>query len=104
MRKLLPCAVVLCALSLAPVQAQERSPIIYNAQGNEVGVIQRNGPGGDPIVLPAKATLDLGYYDVVFPSQALRPRHAGGWETSLTNEEIAYLQPVPHQFFQRSGD
>jgi len=106
MKKLLQCAVVLCALgSLAPALAEEeRSPIVYNLRGHMVGVIQGDAPNGDVIMLPSKATLDLGYYDVAIPRQALRPRARGGWETTLTNDQIPYLEPVPHQFFMPSGD
>lgn len=55
-------------------------------------------------MLPTTATLDLGYYDVRVPQSALRPRPAGGWEIALTNQQIAYLPPVPHRFFMASGD
>jgi hypothetical protein len=104
MRKLLPlCAVVLCALGTV-ARADERSPVVYNLRGHMVGVIQSTAPNGDTIMLPSKATLDLGYYDVAIPAQALRPRPAGGWETLLTNDQIAYLPPVPHRFWQASGN
>jgi hypothetical protein len=104
MKKLLQCAVVLCALATPALAEDERSPIVYNLRGHMVGVIQRDAPNGDVIMLPSKATLDLGYYDVAVPRQALRPRARGGWETTLTNDQIAYLEPVPHQFFMPSGD
>jgi hypothetical protein len=102
-RLLLCCAFVVCALG-SIARAQERSPIVYNFQGNMVGVIRGTAPNGDAIMLPTKATVDLGYYHVAVPAEALRPRPRGGWETSLTNDEIAYLEPVPRQFFMPSGD
>jgi hypothetical protein len=98
------CAAVLCALTALPAAAQERSPIVWNHDDNEVGVIQHVTGDGDFIMLPTKATLDLGYYDVRIPRGAIRPRPAGGWEIALTNQQIAYLPPVPHQFFMPSGD
>jgi hypothetical protein len=104
MRKILiPGVIALCALGAVPALAQDRSPIIYNFQGNMVGVIQEPAANGDAVVLTTKATVDLGY-KVIFPAATLRPRPAGGWQTSLNNEQIAFLPPVPHQFFQRSGD
>ena len=84
--------------------AQERSPIVYNHDGNEVGVIQKIMSNGDALMLPTKATLDLGYYDVVMPAAMLQPRDRGGWETKMTNQDIGYLPPVPHRFFMPSGD
>jgi 5-formyltetrahydrofolate cyclo-ligase len=99
------CMIAVAALAAAlPVQAQDRNPIVYNHQGNEVGVIQSIKPNGDAVMLPTQATLDLGYYDVVMPATMLRPRARGGWETSMTNEDIAFLPPVPHRFFMPSGD
>jgi hypothetical protein len=96
-----------CAMTFAaalPALAQDRNPIVYNHQGNEVGVIQSIKPNGDAIMLPTQATLDLGYYDVVMPAAMLRPRERGGWETIMSNQDIAFLQPVPHRFFLPSGD
>lgn len=101
---LLSCAAALCALTAAPAVAQERSPIVWNYNDNEVGIIQRVTSDGDFIMLPTKATLDLGYYDVRIPRAALRPRPAGGWEIALSNQQIAFLPPVPHRFFMASGD
>lgn len=90
--------------SAGGVCAQTRSPIVYNHQDNEVGVIQKIMPNGDALMLPTHATLGLGYYDVVMPAKQLRPRARGGWETTMTNEQIAFLPPVPHRFFMPSGD
>ena len=87
-----------------PAAAQVRSPIVYNHDGNEVGVIQKVMPNGDALMLPTQATLDLGYYDVVMPATKFHPRDRGGWETKLTNQDIAYLPPVPHRFFMPSGN
>jgi hypothetical protein len=102
---LLRVAVALLALGFIPsARAQDRSPIVYNFRGDEVGVIQRAAPNGDAIMLPTKGTLDLGYYDVSVPSRALHPRPAGGWVTTLSNDQIAFLPPVPYRFFQPSGD
>ena len=104
-RFLLRSAVAVLALGFIPsAQAQDRSPIVYNFRGDEVGVIQRETPNGDAIMLPSKGTLDLGYYDVAVPSRTLHPRPAGGWVTTLTNEQIAFLPPVPYRFFWPSGD
>ncbi len=85
-------------------RAQERSPIVYNLRGNEIGVIQRTKPNGDAVMLPTQGTLDLGYYDVVMPATMLRPRKHGGWETTMSDYDIAFLPPVPHRFFMPSGD
>jgi len=86
-----------------PAQAQERSPIIYNLKGYEVGVILDMKPNGDALVLPTKGTLDLGYYNVVIPGAALRPRSRGGWQTNLRDQDIAFLPPVTPRFFMPSG-
>jgi hypothetical protein len=94
-------ALVLAAISAA--QAQERNPIVYNLRGNEVGVIESRKPNGDAIMLPTPGTLGLGYYDVVMPATVLRPRARGGWETSMSNEAIAFLPPIPRRFFMPSG-
>jgi hypothetical protein len=107
MRKklLLRCAVALCALGSIPsARALEGNAIVYNRQGDEVGVIQGTAPNGDRLMLPTNGVLDLGYYDVSVPAGALRPRPAGGWEILLDNQQIAFLPPVPHRFFQPSGD
>ena len=90
--------------AFAQDRVQDRSPIIYNHEGNEVGVIQSVRPNGDAVVLPTQATLDLGYYNVVMSASSLRPRPRGGWETAMNNQDIAYLPPVPHRFFMPSGD
>jgi hypothetical protein len=97
-----PIALALAAISVA--QGQERNPIVYNQQGDEVGVIQSIKPNGDAVMLPTKATLDLGYYEVVMPAAMLRARARGGWETAMSNEAIAFLPPVTHRFFMPSGD
>jgi len=94
-------ALVLAALSAA--QAQERNPIVYNQRGDEVGVIQFMKPNGDAIMLPTPKILGLGYYNVVMPATLLRPRARGGWETSMSNEAIAFLPPIPPRFFMPSG-
>jgi hypothetical protein len=92
---------VLVAVSVA--QAQEPSPIIYNLAGYEVGVIRDIKPNGDALVLPTKATVDLGYYNVIMPAGTLRPRARGGWETTMNIHDIAFLPPVPYRFFMPSG-
>jgi len=103
-RKLALMGAIAALISALPVQAQDRNPIVYNHEGNEVGVIQSIRPNGDAIMLPTQATLDLGYYDVVMPASMLRPRARGGWETTMNNQQIAFLPPVPHRFFMPSGD
>ena len=85
-------------------EGQERSPIVYNHQGREVGVIQRMASNGDTVMLPTQGTLGLGYYDVMMPAAMLKPRPRGGWETTMSNQDIAFLPPVPHRFFMPSGD
>lgn len=97
------CAIVLALVAPSGAQAQERSPVVYNHQGNMVGVIQFMKPNGDAIMLPTPATVGLGYYDVVMPAAALMPRARGGWETSMNNEAIAFLPPVSRRFFMPSG-
>lgn len=98
-------AISLTALAAAaPVQAEDRNPIVYNHEGNEVGVIRGIKPNGDAIMLPTQATVDLGYYDVVMPAASLKPRERGGWVTTMNNQQIAFLPPVPHRFFWPSGD
>ena len=92
------------AVAAPAAQAQERSPIVYNLRGDEVGVIQSIKPNGDAVVLPTQMTLDLGYYNVVMPATSLRPRERGGWETTMSDHDIAFLPPVPHRFFMPSGD
>ena len=104
-KPLLSCAVALAVLTAIPAaRGQQRSPIVYNRQGNEVGVIQSLKPNGDAVMLPTKATLDLGYYDVVMPAGKLRPRERGGWDSLMSNDDIAFLPPVPPRFFMPSGD
>lgn len=97
------CAIVLALAATSGARAQERSPIVYNHQGNMVGVIQSTTPNGDAIMLPTPATVGLGYYNVVMPAAMLRPRARGGWETLMNNEQIAFLPPVPPRFFMPSG-
>jgi len=94
---------VVTLLTAGSTPAQERSPIVYNQAGYMVGVIQDMQPNGDALVLPTKATVDLGYYNVVMPAKTLRPRARGGWETSLGIHEIQFLPPVPRRFFMPSG-
>ena len=96
-------AALLAFAAISTAQGQERSPIVYNHQGNEVGVIQRTRPNGDAVMLPTQATLGLGYYDVVMPARMLNPRDGGGWETSMSNQAIAFLPPVTKRFFMPSG-
>ena len=98
------CTIVLTlAVAISSAQGRERSPIVYNRQGNEVGVIQQIQPNGDALMQPTRMALDLGYYDVVVPAAMLKPRARGGWETLLNNEEMAFLPPVPYKFFMPSG-
>ena len=85
-------------------QAQGRSPVVYNLRGNEIGVIQGIKPGGDVVMLPTQGTLDLGYYGVVMPATMLRPRERGGWETTMSDHDIAFLPPVPYRLFMPSGE
>ena len=81
-----------------------RNPIIYNPQGNEVGVLKHFGPGGIAIMQPSRRTLGMGHYDVVLSQQNLKPRARGGWLTDLTIDQIAYLPPVnPRRFWMPSG-
>lgn len=101
-------ALLLAAALLAatPVFAQGfadalrgRNPIIYNANENEVGVIQRPAriEGVESaVVLPTQKYLDLGYYDIAIPAWALKPRPAGGWYTSLSNQQLASLPALGH--------
>jgi hypothetical protein len=104
-RKFLSACMTVLALAAAISTAQggERSPIVYNHQGNEVGVIQQLQPNGDALMQPTRMALDLGYYNVVMPAAMLKPRARGGWETSMSNEEMAFLPPVPYRFFMPSG-
>jgi hypothetical protein len=88
----------------ADIAEQGRSPIIYNLAGYEVGVIEDLKTNGDALVLPTKATVDLGYYKVIMPAASLRPRSRGGWETSMTTHDMEFLPPVTPRFFMPSGD
>ena len=88
----------------ADIAEQGRSPIIYNLAGYEVGVIEDLKTNGDALVLPTKATVDLGYYKVIMPAASLRPRSRGGWETSMTVHDLEFLPPVTPRFFMPSGD
>lgn len=81
-----------------------RNPIVYNPNGNEVGVLRRFIPGGMAIMHPSSKTLGMGYYNVIIAQQDLRPRAGGGWATDLTLDQIAYLPPVsPQHFWMPSG-
>ena len=42
-----------------------RNPIIYNPNGNEVGVLTRLTPDGTAIMVPSRTTLGMGNYSVV---------------------------------------
>jgi hypothetical protein len=96
----------LAALCATAAQAQPGDPdtIVYNRMGNEVGVIQSRPDSHTFIVQPTRATLDLGYYEVAMPAQAMRPRPNGGWVTLMTNEQIAFLRPTDDRYFQPSGN
>jgi hypothetical protein len=94
--------VVLCNSGCAQVNSPDS--IIYNQSGNEVGVIQRETQNGSFVVLPTAGTLDLGYYDIILSSASLRRRSAGGWVTSLNNEQIASVPPSTERYWQASGD
>jgi len=74
--------------------ARGRNPVIYNSNGNEVGVLKRFTPDGMAIMDPSRKTLGMGYYKVVMAQQDLKPRAKGGWETDLTLDQIAYLPPA----------
>ncbi len=81
-----------------------RNPIIYNPNGNEVGVLTRLTPDGTAIMIPSRTTLGMGNYSVVLSQQNLKPRAKGGWVTDLTLDQIAYLPPVnPNRFWMPSG-
>jgi len=83
---------------------ESRSPIIYNPNGNEVGVLTRFTPDGMAIMIPSRTTLGMGNYSVVLSQQNLKPRTKGGWVTDLTLDQIAYLPPVnPQRFWMPSG-
>jgi len=96
-------AVALMLAASSAAQAQDRNSIVYNRRGDEVGVIEIMKPNGDAIMLPTPKVLGLGYYDVVMPAIVLKPRARGGWETSMSNEAIAFLPPIPPRFFMPSG-
>jgi len=98
-------AVLALAVPLAiSTEAPARSPIIYNAVGNQIGVIRQMNPDGSAIVQPSAKTLGLGYYHIAIAAQNLKPRARGGWETDLTNDEIPYIPPVSkRRFWQPSG-
>jgi len=105
--------IALAIFAVAPARADTadanianggRSPIIYNRAGYEVGVIEDIKTNGDALVLPTKATVDLGYYKVIMPAASLRPRFRGGWETTMTTHDMEFLPPVTTRFFMPSGD
>lgn len=92
------------ALALPGIMVEGRNPIIYNPNGNEVGVLKRFMPGGLAVMQPSRKTLGMGHYDVVLSQQNLKPRAKGGWLTDLTIDQIAYLPPVnPRRFWMPSG-
>lgn len=104
-KTLLTCPIALTVLmAISAAQAQERSPIVYNLQGYEVGVIENIKPGGDALMLLTNAKLGLAYSKVNMPATTLRPRTRGGWETTMSDYDIAFLPPVPYRFFMPSGD
>jgi hypothetical protein len=105
MKHLLPAVTSIFGLLLMPAIAQPDSPesIIYDHSGNEVGVIQRQTPSGGFIVLPTQGTLGLGYYDIMIPADMMRRRPSGGWETTLTHEQLASFRPTDDRFWQSSG-
>jgi hypothetical protein len=95
----------LIALGTAAQAQSAADSIIYNRLGNEVGIIRSEADGGKTFIVQlSKATLDLGYYKVAIPREALRPRPDGGWVTPMSNEALAYLPPTDHRYFQPSGD
>lgn len=103
MRKLLFALSAFAVLLVITTEALARAPTIYNSVGNQVGVILGTGRDGAAIVLPS-ARLGLGYYKVFIPRENLRPRDRGGWETDLTNDQLAYLPPInPNRFWMPSG-
>ena len=84
--------------------AEGRNSVIYNPDGNEVGVLRHFSRDGMAIMHPSSKTLGMGYYNVFIAQQDLRPRAKGGWVTDLTLDQIAYLPPVnPHRFWMPSG-
>jgi hypothetical protein len=103
-RIFLNCALLIALGTVARAQTAADS-IINNRAGNEVGVIRGEADGGNAfIVQPTIATLDLGYYNIAIPRQALRHRDAGGWVTSISNYDLAFIPPTDHRYFQPSGD
>lgn len=104
MRKLLFVLSAFAVLLLVSTEALARSPIIWNSQGNEVGVIQRFNPDGSVIMLPSRKILGMGNFDVVMKSENLKPRAGGGWQTDLNLDQMAFLPPPnPHRFWMPSG-
>ncbi len=100
---LLSACVAIPALAMTP----ERSPIVWNSMENEVAVIKGSSErlGRDYVVIqPTQKFLDLGRYEVVMPSAALRPREKGGWYTSVSDNDFPYLPPEVPQYFQPSGN
>jgi hypothetical protein len=102
-RKILSACITAFVVVTAAAGANARSPIVYNHQGNEVGVIQGIEPNGDALMMPTRMVLDLGFYNVMMPAAMLKPRARGGWETLMNNEQMAFLPPVPYRFFMPSG-
>jgi hypothetical protein len=104
MRKLLLVLSAFAVLLVVSTEALALSPIIYNAVGNQIGVISRLNPDGSAIVQPSAKTLGLGQYKVTIAAENLRPRDKGGWQTDLTNDQMAYLPPISaRRFWMPSG-
>jgi hypothetical protein len=85
------------------IDAQGRAPTIYNRQQQQVGYISRIEKDGTIVMLPSAMTLGMGRWPVVIKAENLKPRERGGWETDLTNDQIAYLPPPDERFWMPSG-
>jgi hypothetical protein len=94
MQKLLVIVSAFAVLLVVSTEALARSPAIYNARGEEVGVLKGAMQDGSVIMQPNAETIGTGGYNVAIAPEDLKPRGRGGWVTSLTNQEIAYMDPV----------
>jgi hypothetical protein len=104
MPKLLLVLSAFALLLVVSIEALARSPTVYNAVGNQVGVIRRLNPDGSAIMQPSPKMLGLGKYKVAVAAENLRPRDKGGWQTDLTNDQIAFLPPISdRRFWMPSG-